>query len=478
MTKEQLAVLQKFTSQKYQKTKQINLESLCFGKQLNFINDKSRFVTAVTSRRAGKTTACALHLLDTALKHPNSTNFYITYARVDAKGIVWPMLHQLNRELDLKGDFNESDLTYRLSNGAMIRLGGAATAAEIDRFRGYAVKLAYVDESQRLQGYVENLVNDVLVPACFDNKGQIRLIGTPGHVPVGFFYEASNSKQFSNHHWTIFDNPWIEKKSGTTAQVILEEELARRGVSIDDPTIQREFFGKWVVDTATLVLNYSKEQNHYDVLPATPLEYIMGIDLGYKDADAIAILGHGSSSPTTYLVDELITTKQGLSELFNQVETLRKLYDPYKIVIDTGGLGLKIAEEMRRRWQIPVEAAEKTRKFENLELLNDSLRTGVFKAKESSRFASDSMILEWDIDKTKPDKKVISSTFHSDIIDSVLYAWKFSPAYTYEKPIEKVKYGSPEWAQKEVEQMEDDALEYAYQQQYLDKEESDYLEWL
>src|SRR5258706_2791093 len=105
----------------------------------------------------------------------------------------------------------------------------------------------------------------------------------------------------------------------------------------------------------------------------------MGIDLGFKDADAIAILGHGANSPTTYLIDENIKAKQGLTELFTAVEHLRARYNPYKIVIDTGGLGLKIAEEMRRRWKVPVHAAEKARKFENLEILNDSLRTQGFR---------------------------------------------------------------------------------------------------
>ena len=53
----------------------------------------------------------------------------------------------------------------------------------------------------------------------------------------------------------------------------------------------------------------------------------------------------------------------------------------YKIVIDQGGLGLKIAEEMRRRHGVPVEPADKKLKAENVGVLNDELRMGRFKAK-------------------------------------------------------------------------------------------------
>jgi hypothetical protein len=388
------------------------------------------------------------------------------------------MLKDLNHELKLNAEPNESDLSMKLPNGSMIYCSGAATASEIDRFRGLALKLVYIDEAQSFGLYLNKLIDDVLVPACFDNRGSVRLIGTPGPVPVGYFFESRASNNWSHHSWTIFDNPWIERKRGESPEAVLQQELSRRNVTIDDPTIQREIFGQWVVDTSSLVLNYNKDINHYDKLPQEPLSYIMGIDLGFKDADAICILGHTANSATTYLVDELITTKQGLTELFSQVEALRNQYDCYKLVIDTGGLGLKIAEEMRRRWRIPVHAAEKTRKFENLEILNDSLRTGRFKAKSTSRFANDSMLLEWDMDKLRPDKRVISDRFHSDIVDATLYAFKESPAYSYQKPDQAPKPGTPQWYKAEEEDMERQAYERAMEKYQEEQKQEEYLDWL
>lgn len=477
MTPQQRKILEDYISKK-NKRASINLEALCFPKQLDFINDPALFVTAVTSRRAGKTTACALHLLHVANENPKTVCLYITLARTNAKKIIWPMLKDLNEELKLNGIANESDLSMKLPNNSIIYCSGAATASEIDRFRGLALKLVYIDEAQSFGLYLDKLIDDVLVPACFDNRGQIRLIGTPGPVPVGFFYSANNNSNWSKHSWTMFDNPWIERKRGESPKAILDQELIRRGVSVDDPTIQREVFGKWVTDTATLVLHYNKEINHYDDLPTDTYNYIMGIDLGFKDADAICILGHSANSPVSYLVDELVTTKQGITELMQQVEFLRNKYNCYKLVIDTGGLGLKIAEEMRRRWRIPVHAADKKRKFENLEILNDALRTARFRAKENSRFANDSMLLEWDMDKLKPDRRIVSDRFHSDIIDATLYAFKESPAFSYTEPKPIPIYGSPEWAKEEVERMQKEAEEYFQKEEEINYEKEQELNWL
>jgi hypothetical protein len=435
-------------------SKQINLEKVCFDKQLEFIGDQSDYIIGVTSRRAGKTTACAFHLLHTALNNPNSLSVYITLARTNAKGIIWPVLHELNRTYKLGGVANESDLIFRFPNGSRIWASGAATSVEIDRFRGHAFRLVYIDEAQSFGNHLSPLIDDVLRFAVMDYRGQIRMIGTPGPVPVGFYHDvwSGKTKGWSKHHWTVFDNPYIQEKRGQSAEEYLKEELEKRGLTEQDPTIQREVFGQFVVDSSKLVIHYEASRADYRILPGG-LTFIFGIDLGFEDADAIAVIGFEANSATTYLVDELIIHKQGFSELVEGIQTLSKRYQPVKMMIDEGGLGKKMAEEMRRRYLIPVQPAEKARKFENIEILNDCLRTGRFLAKKDSRFASDAMLLEWDFDKMRPDKKVVSDRFHSDIIDAVLYGFKESPAYSWQPEPIKPKIGTPEWGKQEEERM-------------------------
>ncbi len=106
-----------------------------------------------------------------------------------------------------------------------------------------------------------------------------------------------------------------------------------------------------------------------------------------------------------------------------------------------------------------LKKSDKAQKQQNVAFLNDSLRTGKFKAKGASQFAQDSYLVQIDWEKSRPDKIVIKKHPHSDIIDAVLYAFKESPAFTYQKPKAKPAWGSKEWADAQNDEMFEKELE-------------------
>lgn len=442
--------------------RQFNITQFLFDKQLAFVEDPAPFKVAVCSRRAGKTIACAAHLIHTAINNKDSTNLYITLSGTSGKRIIWKEFKKIIKNFDLKTKINDLELSITFQNGAVIYIVGAKDATEIEKFRGLPIKLCYIDECQSFREYIKDLIDDIIGPALIDYAGSLCLIGTPGPVPTGYFHEcAVLSKEWAKHHWTFWDNPFIPITSKMTHQQVFDREMRRRGTTINDPSIQREWFGKWVLDSDSLLIHYDSNKNHYFDLPAkNKYHYVLGIDIGYKDADALAVLGYSDDDPMTYLVEEVVTPKQGITELVQQIQILQQKYDIIKMVMDMGGLGKKIGEEIIRRYQIPVEAADKTRKMENIELMNDALRTGKLKAKSDSKFVQDSYLVEIDRDKSKPDRIVVSSRYHSDIIDAVLYAFKLSPAYAYEPPKPQYpKWGTKEWADQQEDKMFEAELE-------------------
>ena len=298
---------------------ELTLESYLFDKQLDFVRDDAPFKVAVTSRRSGKTVSCAVDLLYTALNTSEIVCLYITLSRNNAKKIIWPELKRLCRKFGISPKFNESDLSCELENGSMIYCSGASDKSEIEKFRGLSLKKVYIDECQSFPNYIEGLIDDVLAPALMDYAGSISLIGTPGPIPVGFFFDAYNSPNWSNHSWTFWDNPHIAAKSGLTHKDLFKRELKRRGVDKSAPSIQREWFGKWVLDTDSLVFKYDSKVNDYEQTPLCD-NFIMGIDLGYDDADAICILGWNDKEKVTYIVEEKTTRHQGLTELVEQID--------------------------------------------------------------------------------------------------------------------------------------------------------------
>lgn len=441
---------------------QFKLEQFLFPEQLAFVNDPEPFKVAMCSRRAGKTVSMAAWLIHTAISFDGVDCLYITLQRNTAKKIIWKELKKFCATYELAPHINETELTLTMKNGSTIYLSGAKDSSEIENFRGMAFKLVVVDECQSFRSHIEDMVDDVLSAALMDYAGSLALIGTPPAIPAGYFHDiySNPNNAFSKHAWTFFQNPHVALKSGKTHQQLLERELRRRGVASDDPSIQREYFGRCVLDSDSLLLHYTSEVNSYEFLPTNLNRYILGIDLGFNDSDALAVVGYNESSRTSWLVEEQITAKQDITALVEQVRAMTVKYQIHKMVIDAGGLGLKIAEEIRRRHAIPVVNAEKARKMENVAFLNDALRTGAFKAKADSRFAQECMLVEIDREKSTPDKIVVSKAFHSDIIDAVLYAFKLSPAYAYEAPQLKPVSGTPEWYLKEVAEMEEAALEH------------------
>lgn len=442
------------------KRPRFSLDKFCFDKQLAFVKDPAKFKTAVCSRRAGKSIACIADMYHTASNFDRINVVYITLNRRSAKRIIWRELVALVEEHEEPGSIkiDNTELSITLKNRSTIYLAGADDEGEIDKFRGLAIKKVYIDEAQSFRSYIKELVNDVLVPALYDYDGSLILIGTPGPVPNGYFFDASMNTAWSHHHWTVFDNPWISKKSGKPVQEIIDSANRRRGINESHPTHLRENLGIWVKDPNSLVFAFDTARNSYESLSPEQLanmEFIFGIDIGWRDADAIAVIGYNYTEKVVYLVDELITRKQTISDLVDQIKVLKERYKPIKMVMDAGALGKKIQEEILQRYGLFIEAAEKQRKLEFIALMNDDLRTGRLKVQKSSRFAEDAYRVEWDRDSDKPK---VSDRFHTDVGDALLYGWRESRHYLAEKPVQNPQKDTNEYMLM-LEEQEAEAME-------------------
>lgn len=426
--------------------------------QNRFINETARYLAAQCSRRSGKTNGLAIRIFRTMERHPGSQSLYLTLTQDSARGIIWPVLKELNELHSLGYTFTDSTLVMKhATNGSELKCLGADMKNFIKRLKGRKYACVCIDEAQDFGTHLQSLIDDVLVPSIADYAdGWLALTGTPGPVPQGVFFDITEKGEqgFVTHKWTLLDNPYMPR-----VEEFLSDLIAKRKWESNNPTLLREYRNKWVLDVESLWIRYKEHLNDYAELPKGKWNYILGVDIGFKDADALAVVGWRDGSPDTYLIEEIITPRQGITELANQIEATLKKYPISKIVMDEGGLGKKAAEEMRRRHALPIHAAEKSRKQETVEFFNDHLRLGKFKAKKDSRFAQDSYLVQIDWDKTTPDRIVIKKKPHSDIIDAVLYAFKESPAYTNKLEKPKPVKGTEEFKAAQREEMMEEAIE-------------------
>ena len=427
-----------------------------FVQQLRFVKDPARFKVACCSRRAGKTVAAAVILLLSALASPGRTALYITLTRKSGKRIVWSTLLQFNREFGLGGTPNRTDLTLELPNGATIWVGGAKDESQLDAYRGTAkgYSVVVIDEAQAFPEYLEQLVDEVLEPAIIETKGSIILIGTPGRVRSGYFYEilrtgapellepmnvqpandngAEDDEQkaahaWSVHHWTIHDNPHIADVPDELARI-----RKRRRWSESHPTYQREYLGRWVAEHEALVYKYDSVRNGYD--PAqlgTPdlvpdrfdgpeWMFVHFADVGTVDADAVGTLAWREDQPWIWLLpDEVLVRETGSAQL---VKEMLRRWEQYKgrtvgFVYDPGGGGAKSAIDAQSVG-VPCEAADKQEKVAGIDDINDDLQAGVLRIPLNSQAAADAARVTWD---PKARGVKIAGKYHTDIWDGLVY---------------------------------------------------------
>lgn len=435
-----------------------NAGRLSFPKQDPFIADKSRFLLAQCSRRAGKSSGLAERYKKAMNAYPGSTSLYLALTRESAHEIMWPVLEELNERDHLGWQFTESKLLVTAPNNSKLRLMGADQKNFIRRLKGKKHPAIAVDEAQDFGSHLETLVDDVLEPCMTDYRDSwLAITGTPGPVPAGYWYEITHEGKFeySAHRWTLLDNPYLPSPLS-----FINELIRRKNWPENHPTLLREWRNEWVLDLASLWIRYNKEVCDFDKLPQGKWIYILGVDLGHDDSDALAVLAYREDSNEVWLVEEVVTAKQGITALVAQIQALRRRYNFTRMPCDEGALGKKIAEEIRREHKIPLHAADKKRKQETVEFLNDAMSLGRFKARSNSRFVLDSYNIQVDRLKTTESKIVLKGP-HSDIIDAVIYAFKESPAYQFEKPPPEPQYGSKEWAKKQEDDMFEQALERA-----------------
>lgn len=419
-----------------------------FPAQRAFVLDRSRRKAALCSRRAGKTWAINAALLEKAEQKPGETVVYVGLTRATAKRLSWNELIRMNEAHSLGIKFNHSELVATLANGSRFQCVGADDVAAIERLRGGRYAAVALDEAGSFPpSILATLIDEIIDPALIDLQGTLMLGGTPRPALVGAFYEATELGVggWSVHRWTIFDNPYIPH-----AREEYERVLKERAWTEQHPIVLREWLGRWVRDASALVYPYDPARNVVARLPDGAWTYVLGIDFGYSDDTACAVLGYVEGDPTVYVVESEKRAGVIPSEAAKWVQRLAARYDFARIVGDVGGLGKGYAEEMRQRYALPVRPAQKADKRGYQDLMSGELLSGRVRVLAARNVG---LLDEWAMSQWLPDRSAEDPRFANHLSDAALYAWRETRAMEPEPKQAAPAHGSPEWAAEEEARM-------------------------
>jgi len=478
--------------------------------QRSLIDDPHRYIGAVCPRRSGKTFSVTSKVLHFAECNPGARILIISLTLKSTVENYWDSspggLFMQNERYDLGIVFNTSRHSWKHENGSRGLLAGAETKADIERLRGAAAEadIVIIDECKSFApAHLQDLIDNVVLPGLMTRNGQLIMIGTPGSIPMGPFYEATcvlarrgegeEAKPtcipwqewdnpgpayaklteqewfgiFSMHHWTIEDNL---AAPGQWARAKLIK--SQKGWGDDHPIWRREFLGEWVGDAADLVYAYMQARAAH--IPSIvnwtpdysfgltglnpsegPWHLLLGLDLGFVDDSAMVLVAYSETLKELRHVMDF--KRPGMdSQAFTEVvlEIIDQYGLPEMIVADYAGGGAKmLLETINQRYGLSIQPAEKRSKVDHIDLLNGDFLTGRVKIIHGSELEVELMGLQWDLSNDA--KHILARTGRlredpscpNHLCDALLYIWRFAYHFYAEPHQVGPERGSKEWLQ-------------------------------
>jgi len=348
--------------------------------QRGFVTATSKRRAGIAGRRGGKSVAVLAWLVLCAASAPTGTLSCYTAVSVGrAKEILTPAVSVLRREagIDLQWKTVEGLKYLVCPNDHRIWVAGCPNRGAIDSFRGSPLVAWAGDESASLDPYLQELFEEAVEPALLDHDGSACLTGTPGAVPVGYWYGVTTgdgAAQWPTTHWTVLDNPALPHASRW-----LEQKRIDNGWTDETPVYAREYLGRWAVDLSSLCYPYDLQRNGYsDAERPTAGEWRCAIaaDLGVVDDSALVLLRWRLKDPRIWIDDAFTRPGMSPSALGAKVLEWRQRYRPSMVVADTGGIGKAYTTEWAERYGIGVTPARKVDAAGQIAIVAGEMQSG------------------------------------------------------------------------------------------------------
>ncbi len=390
--------------------------------QEQVLRSSSRRLLLNCSRQSGKSTVMSIMGLHRAVYVPKSTVLFFSPSLRQSGELLRKVLDRISF-LPIKPQLvGESKTIIELGNGSRI-ISLPATEGTI---RTFTADLIVEDEA----GDVEDALYNAILPMLIVSRGRLVLAGTP-KGRRGHFFES----------WERGGAGWERVEiAAKDCRRIDAQELAHQKLVLRELFAQ-EYECQFISGGGGMVYGaFDEQKNLVDELPKSDAwRYMLGLDFGFSDATAFVILAYKPEDNTAYVASSFKESGLTPSQVGDKVVELDATFRFTKIVGDTGGLGKGYSEEMRKRFRVPVEPAEKTNKRGYIDLLNGDLAASKIKILRPSNagLIQELVSLPWNSDRSKE-----HDGFDNHLCDAFLYIWRACTAYAAQPP--KPKVAAPE----------------------------------
>ncbi len=338
----------------------INIDPL--PSQIAIINavNKYRFVCAAISRRQGKTYIANI-IGQCVLLVPGS-NVLIMSPNYSLSTISWDLQRMFIKHHQLEVDKdNAKDRVIVLANGSTIRIG---SVNNVDATVGRSYDLIIFDEAA-LTSDGKDAFNVSLRPTLDRDGARAIFISTPRGRTNWFaeFYDRGFSPEFPE--WcsikaTYRDNPRMT-----------EEDIAEARKSMSEKEFEQEYEASfnsyegqiWSLNADCVIdpdeVNDEGILLYPEMQPGeVELDMVSGLDLGFRDATAMCVIGYNWKTEMFYIVDEFWEKEKSTSQYAAKVQELVEKWDIDYVYIDSAAQQTRY--DFAREYDIPTINARKS----------------------------------------------------------------------------------------------------------------------
>lgn len=484
-----------------------------FSQQLAVIQDPCRNKAVLCPRRSGKSHCAMSYSFDTCLRKPNARVVIVTLTLKHAKNVYWYEMQAFVKKFGIQSvTFLQNELRIIFRNGSQLWLIGAESRAEIEKLRGGQYDLVIIDECKSYARYILNeLVYEVIFPALADRLGTIMMIGTPGNILSGLFFETTYpgwtdendelrsrdyykpeeawgdtppTEYWSRHYWNVAQNVAMPH---IWADMLQKKKLAKW--TDDEPIWLREGMGQWAASASAFVYAYAGlfgdphtrdlvtwtpdwiNGNIHGLDPGEEWRYILGIDLGYNDHTALVVGAYNVHEGVLYFVWESHSPELDVFDAISRIQEASDRFGGFDaIVMDVAAGGKMFIETMNKRFGMAIKPAEKLHKFDFIEFMNADFRAGRCKIPAKTDLSFQMSTLQFDLsrgkfeDLARQGKLKENPSEPNDLCDAALYAWRYSYHFWRDdRPEDVIIPGSAEY----YERLRRDGIQFMLREREL-----------
>ena len=423
--------------------------------QRQILFTRAKYLMLMAGRRAGKSEGLKLWFGDAFVQKPTARCLYIGLTITKAMSLLWqPILDVFEMSGIKVKEHSRIDGRVVTDSGGVMQFGGNTTKDEREKNRGPYWDRIAIDECQSQKDLIY-LVESILSPTLIDTKGQIAFAGTGPRVR-GTYWEALFLGAWADSrplypdafrvNWNLSQNPFIQDFETALSDIRKDKNLTE-----SDPLYVREYLGRIAYDDDALVLRLGDQNSFVDAdldswiasQPVTDIRFSAGLDFGFEDADALAIICYSTTRPERWLVyewkDRRIGTAQIAEKVKAGIEYVNKspLFDKvtnkhFYVYADTGGNAIT-PFDLATQYGLPIQAAYKQEKEMAMELLQDESRRGIMKFRRDGPLWDEALKTVYARnEQDQLTREIDDETYHPDEMFSVLYGMR--PVWLFNKP--------------------------------------------